>query len=98
MMLYNTPSWGWGLTIAQLLALSGLIPLTNMIPSFWSLQEIANKNHITPTFVEIYQNIFDTLQLRAVWYPMIFIYSYYIMQIPNGAWTNFLVEGKFETF
>jgi len=92
-MLYNTATWGWGLTIAQLLALSGLIPLTNMIPSFWSLEEIATKNHITPSFKEIYWNIFETLQLKAVWYPMIFIYTYYIFQIPNGAWTNFLVEG-----
>jgi hypothetical protein len=92
-LMYNTSSWGWGLTIAQLLALSGLIPFTNMIPSFWSLEEITTAGHVTPSFSEIYQKIFDTLTLKAVWYPMIFIYTYYILQVPNGAWTNFLVEG-----
>lgn len=93
-LLYNTPTWGWGLTIAQLFALSALIPLTNMLPSAWTLHEIATKNMPTPSFLEIYRNIFETLTLKAVWYPMIFIYTYYIMQIPNAAWTNFLVEGE----
>ena len=92
-ILYNTPKWGWGLTISQLLSLSAIIPLTNVIPSIWSLQELAVRKGMAPTFPQIYNDIFETLKLRAVWYPMIFIYTYYILQIPNGAWTNFLVEG-----
>lgn len=43
--------------------------------------------------------IWETFQLRAVWKPFIFIFIFSAMQIPNSAWTNFLVIGlKFSTF
>jgi len=91
-LLYNTSSWGWGLTIAQLFALNALIPLFGVVPASWWLEELASKIP-APTLWQQFESIWKTLQLRAVWYPMIFIYTYGVFQIPNAAWTNFLVVG-----
>lgn len=91
-LLYNTSSWGWGLTIAQLFVLNALIPLFGVVPSAWWLDELAS-NLPAPTLSQQIDSIWKTLQLRAVWYPMIFIYTYGVFQIPNSAWTNFLVIG-----
>lgn len=91
-ILYNTADWGWGLTISQLFFLSGLIPLVNITPSLWQLEEFTSKKG-TPTFSAVVNDVWQTLQLNAVWYPMIFIYTYSLLQVPNPAWTNFLVDG-----
>jgi len=76
-LLYNTSSWGWGLTIAQLFALNALIPMTGVLPAAWGLDELAATG-AAPTFLEQCNSIWTTLQLRAVWWPMIFIYTYYV--------------------
>lgn len=89
-LLYNTSSWGWGLTVAQLFALNALIPLFGVVPGAWWLEELAS-NQPPQTLVQHLESVWKTLQLRAVWWPMIFIYSYSVFQIPNSAWTNFLV-------
>lgn len=91
-LLYNTSTWGWGLTIAQLFALNALIPLFGVVPSAWWLHELSSKIP-APNLMQQFESIWKTLQLRAVWYPMIFIYTYGVFQIPNSAWTNFLVIG-----
>ena len=31
--------------------------------------------------------------MQAFYYPMTFIFVYGVFQIPNGAWTNFLLDG-----
>lgn len=36
------------------------------------------------------EQIWETVQLQAVWKPMAFVYIYNIMQIPNVAWQSFL--------
>jgi MFS family permease len=91
-VLYNTDNWGWGLTISQLFLLSALIPLLTLIPTMWNVEEITGTRPI-PSVLEVIKDIWNTLQLRAVWYPMIFIYTYSVFQIPNSAWTNFLILG-----
>lgn len=91
-LLYNTSNWGWGLTISQYFILVGLIPVFTVLPTLWNLEEVASKRE-SPTLYDLAMDIWGTLQLRAVWYPMIFIYTYYVLQVPNSAWTNFLVEG-----
>lgn len=91
-ILYNTPTWGWGLTIAQLFALSALIPATAIFVTLWNFDELASTKSAPNLFEQIH-NIWCTLQLRAVWLPISFIYIYYIFQVPNSAWSNFLVVG-----
>ena len=93
-ILYNKTSWGWGLTIAQLFGLSAFIPLTGVLPALWSLEELAStRPGNAPTIKEQFTDIWQTLQLKAVWRPLSFIFTYYVFQIPNQAWTNFLVKG-----
>ena len=46
-----------------------------------------------PTLRQQVADIWHTLQLQAVYRPMIFIFSFYMLQIPNSAWTNFLLVG-----
>lgn len=91
-ILYNTADWGWGLTIAQIFALNALIPLTGIMPTIWHMEELASKT-AAPTLMEQFESIWTTLQLRAVWLPISFIYTYGVFQIPNAAWTNFLILG-----
>jgi MFS family permease len=90
--LYNTDSWGWGLTIGQIFLLNAFIPLTGVLPSVYHLVELAPPKQL-PTFFEQLESLWSTLQLRAVWQPMAFIYIYYLLQVPNSAWTNFLIVG-----
>eukprot|EP01035_Chromulina_nebulosa_P017022 gene17022-22528_t len=93
-ILYNNSLWGWGLTIGDIFLLNALIPITNSIPLWWWIIEIIpSHDFIAPSVKENLKNIWNTLQLKAVWWPMTFIYIYYVFQIPNNAWSNFLVEG-----
>ncbi len=91
-ILYNTTEWGWGLTIAQLFILNGLFPMTTMLPLGLHSLELRSQRPI-PTFGEVFSDIWKTVQLKAVWYPMIFTFIYNAFQVSNAAWTNFLVEG-----
>jgi len=52
-----------------------------------------------PTLKETVLSLWRTLQLRAVYRPLTFIFSFYTLQIPNSAWNNFLLVGlKFTDF
>jgi len=48
---------------------------------------------VPPTLREQLWSIWQTLQLRAVYRPLTFIFSFYLLQIPNSAWQNFLLVG-----
>ena len=39
------------------------------------------------------EDLFATVQRRAVWQPMTFVYLFNATQIANAAWMSFLVEG-----
>ena len=91
-LLYNTMTWGWGLNITQCFLLSALIPLVTIMPTFPPLEELAS-NSVVPTLVEQLQALWETMQLRAVWQGVGYIYFYGIFQIPNGSWSTFLLDG-----
>lgn len=91
-VLFNTSEWGWGLTISQLFVISAIIPIMGVLPTMYHLEELASSKP-APTFATQISDIWHTLQLRAVWRPMIFIFTYYVLQVPNAAWVNFLVAG-----
>lgn len=39
------------------------------------------------------KDMWDMVQLRAVWYPCSFIYLYNCLYLTNPAWNTFLVDG-----
>lgn len=97
-MLYNSQTWGWGLTINQCFLLSALIPLATIIPSTPFLEELVSSN-IVPTLSDQFRKLWEVLQTKAVYRTVGYIYFYGIFQIPNGAWANFLLQGlKFTDF
>ena len=91
-ILYNNAEWGWGLNIANIFFLSGAIPVPGLVVAIAPFEEI--KGHKVPTFFEQCESIWQTLQLKAVLLPVAFIFTFGIFQVPNSAWTNFLVAGN----
>lgn len=70
-----------------------MIPVALMSTCIWQLIEIASHSFV-PSFSEQFIEVWRVLQLKAVWHPLIFIYTFNVLQIPNGAWNNFLVYAK----
>lgn len=56
--------------------------------SFWTIEE--EQVDSTQTVKEQLNEIWETVQLQAVWKPMAFVYIYNVFQIPNVAWQSFL--------
>jgi MFS family permease len=81
-LLYNTTTWGWGLTINQCFLLSALLPLTTVMPLLVPLEELIS-HKIVPTMTEQFAVLWETIQLRAVWQTVGFIYFYGIFQVRN---------------
>jgi hypothetical protein len=50
----------------------------------------SNEDDEPVSVVEQLNDIWETVQLRAVWRPMAFVYVFNILQIPNVAWQSFL--------
>jgi len=82
----------YSMDIGQIFLLDALVPVGMMTFCSWPLLELVG-THIVPTLTEQLNEVWRLLQLKAVWYPMIFIYTFGIMQIPNQAWKNYLVYG-----
>ena len=82
----------WSFDIAQIFLLDALIPMICMTFVLWGLVELASLKAIPSTAEQLFE-VWRLLQLRAVWQPMIFIYVFAVLQIPNSAWSNFLVWG-----
>ena len=91
-LLFNRNVWGWGMTIPNMFLLCAMIPITSCLPLWWNLEELTYNRNMK-SLADALWSVWGTLQLKAVWWPMTFIYIYQVMQIPNGAWTNFLVLG-----
>jgi len=91
-IMYNKDEWGWGMSIAQIFLLNALPPLLLVLPAAYPLVELTSGMITESVYVQL-NDVWVTLQLKAVWRPMIFLYIYNVMQIPNSAWYNFLVEG-----
>ncbi|CAN0041184.1 unnamed protein product [Scytosiphon promiscuus] len=90
-VLYNKDTWGWGLSISQLFWINGLVPLFLVLPLMPFLVE-DKKPKETGVLQRHCDELWTLVQKRAVWRPMIFVYLYNALMIPNGAWTNYLVE------
>jgi len=43
-----------------------------------------------PTIASQFHEIWQTVQLKAVWRPMAFVYCYNFLQVPNVAWQSYL--------
>lgn len=82
----------WSFNIAQIFLLDALIPIFCMALCTYSLIEIASLASV-PLFIDQLVEVWRIIQLKAVWFPYIFIYSYSMLQVPNSAWNNFLVYG-----
>lgn len=91
-LFYNTRTWGWGLTISQCFFLSALIPMVTIIPVIFPLEELVTSN-IVPTVCQQFQEIWKLFQMKAVYRIVGYIFFYGTLQIPNGAWSTFLLKG-----
>mmetsp|Transcript_17770 Transcript_17770/g.25927 ORF Transcript_17770/g.25927 Transcript_17770/m.25927 type:complete len:527 (-) Transcript_17770:480-2060(-) len=91
-LLYNKDHWGWGLTIPQVFSLNAFVPLIILMPVLPLLKETC-ENTVPRPIVEQCIEIWTAVQKRNIWEPMIFIYLYNVFQIPNAAWSSFLIDG-----
>ena len=73
--------------------LNGLFILVFLLPFIPYLVELSDDCK-PKAFKKQCSDLFETVQLRAVWQPMTFVYVFNAMQIANAAWMSFLVEGK----
>jgi MFS family permease len=90
-VLYNQDSWGWGVNIMGIYFINGIFPFFFVATTFYYLVELAPSDPDIPFSVKLDQ-IWTMLQMKAVWKPLAFIYTYNVFQVSNGAWSNYLVE------
>mmetsp|Transcript_11523 Transcript_11523/g.14959 ORF Transcript_11523/g.14959 Transcript_11523/m.14959 type:complete len:517 (-) Transcript_11523:204-1754(-) len=97
-LLYNKDSWGWGLSTPQIFALNAFVPFVVLYPSMAYLRETSLDQEPQPITQQC-QAIWKAVQKRNIWQPMTFIYLYNVLQLPNAAWSSFLIDGlKFSDF
>ena len=90
-LLFNKPIWGWGISISKVFLIQASLPLFTIL-ACWHMIEISS-GYQTPSFRFQVLSMWSTLKLRAVWQPMIFVFTYNFLQVPNVAFKNFLVKG-----
>jgi hypothetical protein len=91
-VVYNKDEWEWYLPIRLVFFINGAVPLVFLLPVVPYLLEL-DTNCTAKNFYHQCLELFETVQLRAVWQPMAFVYVYNALQLTNAAWMNFLVEG-----
>jgi MFS family permease len=83
--------------IGDMFMLQGIIIALSTFGFLYPLQEFApHKRGFTDVghaVRALLGDIWQVLQLRAVWRPMAFLFVYNVMQVPNPAWSNFIVVG-----
>lgn len=72
-VLYNTSSWGWGLTISQIFVLNATLPVLLLAPLVPSLVDDPS-GAAPPPIADQWRGIFALVQRRAVWQPCAFIF------------------------
>ncbi|CAM9283757.1 unnamed protein product, partial [Discosporangium mesarthrocarpum] len=100
---FNKNEWGWGLEISELFWLNALTPLVTILPFLPYLHEErqlpGQQEAGISTLRGKVASVWGLVQKRAVWRPMTFVYLYNALMVPNGAWTNYLVESlEFSNF
>ncbi|GMH95358.1 hypothetical protein TrST_g10738 [Triparma strigata] len=91
-VVYNKNDWSFYLPISMIFLLNGLFILVFLLPFIPYLVELSDDCK-PKAFKKQCSDLFETVQLRAVWQPMTFVYVFNAMQIANAAWMSFLVEG-----
>mmetsp|Transcript_19579 Transcript_19579/g.23989 ORF Transcript_19579/g.23989 Transcript_19579/m.23989 type:complete len:714 (-) Transcript_19579:150-2291(-) len=91
-IVYNKDDWEWYLPINVVFFINMIFPLLLVLPILPFLREVEMNCPVKSLWDQCI-NLFETVQLRAVWQPMAFVYLYNVMQLTNAAWMNFLVEG-----
>jgi BT1 family len=91
-VVYNKDDWSWYLPIRLVFFINAAFPIVFLLPFVPYLLEL-DSNCTPKNFFRQCQDLFETVQLRAVWQPMTFVYVYNALQLTNAAWMNFLVEG-----
>ena len=82
----------WFLSINKIFFFNALFPVLFLVPVVPFLMEIETNCQKRSLFNQLYI-LFDTVQLKAVWQPMTFVYIYNALQWTNASWMNFLVDG-----
>ena len=82
----------WFLSINIVFLLNALIPIIFLVPVVPFLMEIET-SCVPKNFFNQLHSLFETVQLKAVWRPMFFVYIYNALQWTNASWMNYLVEG-----
>jgi MFS family permease len=91
-VVYNKDGWEWYLPIRLIFFINAAFPMIFLLPFVPYLLEL-DTNCSPKNFYKQCLGLFHTAQLRSVWQPMTFVYVYNALQLTNGAWMNFLVEG-----
>lgn len=52
-------------------------------------QEDTGPSNTHPVLIQL-NDIWETVQLKSVWRPMLFVYTYNLFQVPNVAWQSYL--------
>jgi len=91
-VVYNKADWEHYMPISTIFLLNGLFVVVFIFPFIPYMVELADECQ-PKSFMDQCGDLFKTVQLRAVWQPMSFIYIFNAMQIANAAWMSFLVEG-----
>ncbi|CAM9636222.1 unnamed protein product, partial [Hapterophycus canaliculatus] len=73
-LLYNAEAWGWGLTFRQVCLVMSLMPMLVLGPAVVVLWEGRTKE------TKGVRDIWNTVQLEAVWRPMAFVYVFCMFQ------------------
>jgi len=85
--------WHYGkLPIWLVFAINGLFVVPLMLPFIPYLVELSVDNEVKSFRLQCAE-LFKTVQIRAVWEPMTFIYFFNALQIANAARMSFLVDG-----
>mmetsp|Transcript_53738 Transcript_53738/g.64823 ORF Transcript_53738/g.64823 Transcript_53738/m.64823 type:complete len:726 (-) Transcript_53738:318-2495(-) len=91
-VVYNKDEWKYYLPINLVFFINAAFPLLFLLPFIPFLMEIETHCEAKNFRLQCWE-LFQTVQLRAVWQPMTFVYVYNAMQLTNPAWMNYLVEG-----
>jgi MFS family permease len=87
-LIYNQKDFGWAMTFSQINALVACLPV---IPLLITVPTLFDKSDEQPPSISAQLTVlWETVQLKAVWMPMSFIFFYNSMQWGNIAWSSYL--------
>ena len=85
-------TFSFGFSISGVFFANGMIPVLLVFPFLPSLIEFNGGTKVAPLYEQLVA-IKRTLDLRAVWEPMSFIFAFNVFMLSNPAWYNFEIAG-----